>query len=132
MLEMFASDPDQEKNGIWLDYGNGTRIKMARAGGANEKFKRTMTAKMKPHKRLLDSEQMPDDLAEKIMHEVYAQTVVLDWEGVAELDGTAIPYTHANVISVFERFPAFFQDIIEQAGKLSMFQVIAEELAEKN
>jgi hypothetical protein len=127
MFAMFDSDADLEVNGVWLDYGSEQQIKLARAGGANEKFKRLLTAAMKPHKRLMEAEQMPDDLAESVMRTVYAKAVLLDWRGVTDMDGADLPYSYDNVMDVFVKFPAFFQDVIEQSGKLALFQAIEEE-----
>ena len=132
IFSMFATSSDLEKEGVWLDYGNGAQIKLARAGGANEKFRQALTARMKPHRRLLDADQMPEALASQIMQEVYARTVVLDWRGVKDLNGTDLPYSYENVIKAFEAFPDFYQDIVTQAQKLSLYRRAEEEQAAGN
>lgn len=126
---MFQTDPKAEASeGIVLDYGS-FRIRVARAGGANAAFKRLMSDKLRPYRKQLDLGTIDEDLAQKILVEVYSESVILGWEGVTDEKGQALPFTRTNVAKLLTDLPDLFRDIQEQAASLSNFK--AEQLEEE-
>jgi len=121
MFKRFDTDPDLEKDGVWIEYEEGQQIKLARIGGANMRYINMAREAMKPYKRKIDTDSMPDALVRKIMGPVYAETILLDWRGVKDLDDKDLPYSKENVVLIFERFPEFFADVSAEAVKLEWF-----------
>ena len=122
IYEKFATDKNAEKEGITLDYGDGLEIKIARAGGSNVKFEKTVQAKMRKYELqskhgLLEPEQM-----RTIFREVLAETVVLSWKGVTDREGNELPFNKDNCIKLFLDLPDLMEDILEQSRKSALFK----------
>lgn len=122
IFELFTTDKDLEKKGFALEYGNATII-VARAGGANKKFQSIIERKMRPYRTAINSGTMDEDVAEKLLAEAYADSVILAWDGVTEPepDCTPIEFTKENVVRVLLALPDLFRDIQEQSTKVSNF-----------
>ena len=129
--EMFKTDPKIEvEQGVVLDYGE-FKIRIARAGGSNKRFERLLRARMKPHRRQFETDTLPEEVATKLMTGVYADAVVLGWEGVKDEDGKTLAFNRENVIKLFTDLPDLFRDVQAQAGLVSLFKVIELEEDEK-
>lgn len=128
---VFLTDKALEKEGIVLDYGD-FKIKVARAGGANAAFQKALTAKVRPYKRQLDAGTIPDDVAEKLFLDVYAEAVVLGWEGVTDENGKPLPYSKENAVKLFSDLPDLFRDVQNQAAAISNFRAEVTEDTIKN
>lgn len=131
MFEMFGTDPNMEKDGIILDYGD-FRVTIARAGGANTDYSKMLERLTKPYMRAIKAETLPNDVAEDIFRTVYAHTVVRDFEVRRDTDwisgipqkGSAelLPVNPENVKSTFKALPELFNAIREDAQKHSLFR----------
>lgn len=137
IYDVFSTEATREKSGTWLDYGKAGRFLIARAGGANKRFTQVMIAKMKPYRRVLQAKQNnPDaqalDLLRSIQEEVYAETIVLGWEGVKDVLGEEIPYSKEAARKLFKDLPALFDEIAQFANDLSNFQAEDTEEDAKN
>lgn len=132
LFSLFQTSKLREIDGVWLQYGvtaDGApiRIKIGRAGGGNIAFSKALDKAVRPHKRAIQVGALDEKVAEKLMHWVYAETVVLDWENVERKDGTVLPFTRANVLLVFEELPDLFKDIQVQAAELANFREMVRE-----
>ncbi len=137
LFSQFKTNPDREVKGILLEYGqneDGTTIGIlvARAGGANKRFEKRMEGETKPVRRQIQNETIESAAVLKILHKVWAETVVLGWENVQEEDGTPIPFTVASCVDLFERLPDLFLDIREQSQRMALFRAEVLEGAAKN
>jgi len=119
----FETDSNVEKTGVSIDYGS-YQIVIARAGGANQKYNKVLNAKMKPHTRLIENEQLDPKISDLILYETYASTVVLGWTGVTDREGKAIPFSEKACIKLFQDLPALFLDLREVASKIDAFKVL--------
>lgn len=143
MYKSFKTDKGLEQAGVYLDYGK-FRVKVARAGGSNKAFQRMLEAKLRPFQRAIKTETIDPELAEKIMLEVYAKTIVLAWEtkvkdeatGVEKweplmqtVSGEMVKPSAEELMKLFKALPDLFADIQDQAGKAAVFR---EEINEAN
>lgn len=141
MYDQFQTDANSETKGIILDYGS-FRVTIARAGGANKRFTKTLEARTRHLKRLIQTDNLTNEQAEPIVREVYADTVIHLWEvkqedgtwvpGIEGPDGQLLPYNKSNVLLTFDNLPDLFADIKEQAMKASLFRTALKEQAAKN
>ena len=76
LYSMFDTDTTLETEGVEVEYG-GTRFILARAGGANTKFKTVFTELIKPYRAQMNRGVLDDDVSNRIMAKAYAKTVVL-------------------------------------------------------
>jgi hypothetical protein len=130
--KQFGTSEDLEVNGIWLDYGDAGRIKIARAGGANRRFATVLERKTRPYRRALDNGTIDPKVIERVMAEVFAETVILGWEDVIGRDGEPLPYTFDNVVQLLLDLPDLFLDIQAQAQRAALFLQANLEAAAKN
>jgi len=139
LQEQFATDVSLETQGIFIDYGN-DRVKIARAGGGNKKFAKLLERKTKPFRRAIAVGAFSAERSLSILREVYAETVVLDWEvnrgtetvqkwvkGIVPKDAgmtgkNLLPVTPENVMKVFVNLPDLFIDLQQQAQAGALFR----------
>lgn len=129
--ELFKTDGDLETKGVVLNYG-GFKITVARAGGANKKYSKVFEAKIRPHRRAIANGTLDETTDRQVMAEVYADAVVLGWEGVTDKEGDEMPFTKANVVKLFTDLPDLFVDVIQQANTVSVFRQDELEVDAKN
>jgi hypothetical protein len=137
LYSQFATDTNQEKDGIFLQYGTNSkglpvRIKIARAGGSNARFAKILERETKPYRRQIQMETLDEETGQIIQRRVYAKAVILGWENVEDKAGVAIPFTEENVIKVLTDLPDLFIDIRECAAKAALFRSDALESDAKN
>lgn len=133
LYSQFQTDKDSEKTGVIINYHH-FRVRLARAGGANKDFLRVLAAKTKPHRRAIQTETMDPDLAQAIEREVYAETVILDWEtlvdeekmvykrGIESPDGGLLDVTVENLVKTFENLPDLYIDLKNLANTIALFR----------
>ncbi len=152
LKNQFASDKTLESKGIIIDYGD-ARIRIARAGGANKKFAKALDRKTKPFRRAIQAGVLDNDRSNKLLMEVYAKTVVLDWEtntgtdsdpvwtngidpedaGVDPVEeGGLIQVNEENILKVFLNLPDLFFDLQQQAQAGTLFRAELDEAAAGN
>ena len=136
MYEQYETDPVFEKNGIWIDYGD-FRVKIARAGGANKSYMKYAEVKTKPFRRAISAGSMPEERSRGLLYDIYAETVILDWEtsdgvdkdnnvkwknGIGKKGGGILPVTKENIITTFKNLPAVFSDLQQAAEGIALFR----------
>lgn len=137
LYTQFETDREIEKTGIVLDYGFNSKkqpiqIRIARAGGANERYSKLLELRTKPYRRQIQNETLENAVAEKITKEVYAQTVVLGWTGVEDRDGNEMPFTQENCVKIFTDLPDLWSDVQSQSTRASLFRAEILEADAKN
>lgn len=130
MYAQFKTDERFESEGIWLEFDT-FRVKMARAGGGNKRFARTLETLTKPYRRAIRMEEMSNDRSLALLREAYASSIILNWEvkqdgewvkGIEASDGSLLSFTKENVIETLTNLPDLFQYIMDEATKMSLFR----------
>lgn len=137
LYSSYKTDESLETAGIALvvgenDAGKKICIKIARAGGANKAFQRVLAAKTRPYRRQIDQNTMSNSVMESLICEVYADTVVLDWENVEDEQGNPMDCTRENIIKLFTDLPDLFADVRAGAADSSAFRAEILEAVVKN
>ena len=129
---MFGTDKDLESGaGVTIDLG-GVKFTIHRAGGSNRKYAQVLSAKVAPYRRQMQANTLDEAVSTKLMAEVYADTIIIGWEGVLDDKGKKVPYTRENVINALIEYPELFQFIQEEAGRVANFRREELEAEEKN
>lgn len=128
----FKTDKNVETDGVWIDYGDGLRVRIARAGGANHRYISAVERLSRRYRRQVQLEVLSNEESRKLMAQVYAETVVLGWEGVTDEDGNLRPFNVANCVALFEELPDLFFDIQAHASNLAIFRQDILEVDAKN
>jgi len=130
MYDVFETDEDLETDGIWLDYGD-FRVKIASAGQGNKKYVKYAEKALKPVRKAMQAGALSNERSISIMSDIYAKTIVLDWEvmvdkkltkGIESREGEILPMTYENVRQAFMDLPNLFIDIQEQANSIANFR----------
>lgn len=153
--EMFETDETLETEGIIINYGE-FRVKVAHTGVSNKKYQKMLSAKiLKPYAKQLDSGTMDEELGAKLMRELIAECVVLDFEvldkeataaakllnpvaenvykqGVPAKDGSVAPFNRKEVYRIFTELRVLYLDIKKQADDFANFKVVEQEAEIKN
>lgn len=137
LYNTFKTDTSREREGIDIEYGTADNgkpilIRIARAGGGNERFSKTFEQKIKPYRKQIQTETLDEKISKRIMIETFAETVVLGWANVQDADGEYLEYTRDNVIALFIDLPDLFDDIREMSNKSSLFREALREEDSKN
>lgn len=133
---VFETDLDMEAAGVWLDYGD-FRIRIASAGQGNKNYVRYAEKKLKPIRRAVEAGAISNDRSQAVMADIYAKTVILDWEtngkkGIEARNGKILPFNIENVEKTLLNLPRLFMDLQEQAGSLATFRKEEMETETKN
>lgn len=127
----FQTDPNLEKGGVWIDYGT-FRVLLAFAGGANKRYLSMMDKKFKPLRQAIQAGTLDNDRAQKMLMELYAEAVIIDWEtihedkpqrGIEGPSGELLPFTVENVKMTFANLPNLFLDLKTQSELISNFRI---------
>jgi len=97
-IELLKIDRDKELQGIWVDYVLGIKLRIARA--RNSKYLEEIMILTEPYKKeLRESEDV--EKFEKILKQVRAKTILLDWQNIEDKDGNVIPYSVEKALEFF-------------------------------
>lgn len=149
MYKQFKTNDSLEKSGVWLDYGT-FKVLIARAGGANVKFQKLLDHLMKPYKRQLETESLPEAKGQEILRTAYARAIILDWQVAVDAKGVAIDdeeklpvdwdkrtfkkgihpaksgpplsVTEDNITEVLKALPDLFTDIRAQSARAGLYK----------
>lgn len=132
LYELFGTDKSAEVDGIWIDYGAAGRFQLARSGGANTAYKKAITLMYKANKHAIETETMPDDVAEQKTLEIFCKHVLKGWEGVKDRDGKALKFSVDAAITLLSELDDLYADLRAQASKVSNFRAAQIEADSKN
>lgn len=128
----FQTDKSIETSGIWVDYGEAGRYKIARAGGGNKAYLRSAEAFRRKYRTQIDLDIMSNEAALAAAIEIYAESILLDWEDVTGPDGEPLEFTRENVVRVFTDLPDLFSAIQGDAMNAQLFRRHVDEIDAKN
>lgn len=127
LYKTFTTDKDLEKEGILLQYGFNSKklpitIRVARAGGANTAYTKSLERRTKPFRRQIQTETMDDKQAKELMMDVYLDSVILGWENMEDAKLNDLPFSRENALKLFTDLPDLFTDVQEQAQKSALYR----------
>lgn len=138
--KLFKSNPQLERDGITIDLGpnedlpadnEGKRphiqFRIARAGGSNQNYNKTMERLTRPYRRAIQSGHFSNEQAETVFREAFISTVLLGWNNVTDEKGQVLPFSAENANKLFSAMPDLLNFLREEASNASLFR---EELRE--
>lgn len=133
IFKAFETDPALVERGFWADFGeDGGEWLLAFAGVSNKPYQILFEKKMRPYRVVSDDNAPMSDRARKVMQDVWAEIIVLDWKNVKGDDEQPIEFSKENVLMVWDRAPAMWQRIIRVATDHNNFLKSALDGARKN
>lgn len=145
LRKTFKTDRNAEIDGVWIEVGindhNGRpiRIRISRMSQSNKRYTKELNRVTKPHQSAIQNDAMDNDLARKMLQEVFADTILLEWDNLpkSELTGNDddkddLEFTRDNVLALFKELPDMYDDWEARANKASAFREQEREAAAKN
>lgn len=130
MYKQFKTDQNKEERGVLLEYED-FNVRVIRPGPSNKKYARVLESETRPYRRAIQTDAITTEQMQGILRRVYAKSVIVGWEtkvdglmksGIEGSDGELLPFTQENVIATFEALPDLFVDIVDRAGKQSLWR----------
>lgn len=129
--DMFKTSEKMETEGIILDYGV-FKIRVARAGGSNINFAKTVERLAKPYKFALENNTLDPKIQIRVMARAFAESVLLGWEDMLDEKGDPLPFTVDNAEKILIDLPDLFADIQRQSMTAGLFKQALLDRAAKN
>lgn len=124
LYKAYETDKKLETNGVKLDFG-GPAFFVKRAGGANRKFSSVFSDKIKPYKRAMDAGTLDENISDRILLEVYFETVVMGWENVADRQGALMEFNKENFVKLMTDLPDLWNLLRVEAAEMRNFQAVS-------
>jgi len=123
LFDVYEMDGNREKvEGVTLDIGD-VQINILRAGGANRKFANVSRREYRKHQHAIDAGLMGEEDSAKMLAEIYADSIIIGWEGVTDRDGNELECNRDNVVFLLTELPELFAEIREQATNVDSFRL---------
>jgi hypothetical protein len=129
------TDASAAKEGVWVEFYGGSRLRIASTHSPSYKSKLTKLARAN---RLILDDSNPDnyEAVQKITAEALSTTVLLDWEGIhwPNPDGTTtlnVPYSPKLGMQALLGSDKFRDFVTEEAGRISNFKKDLADAAKK-
>jgi hypothetical protein len=145
LRKTFKTDAVSEVEGVWLDVAindnnnKAIRIKISRMSASNKRYTKTLNSVVKPHQSAIQNDALDNDLARKMLQEVFADTILLAWQNLpkSELTGVTtdtkdLEFNRENILALFAEMPDLYDDWEARASKASVFREAEREEATKN
>jgi hypothetical protein len=143
MKSRFKTDGKAAVEGVWIEYepntdGTTPRFCIARISKQNKKYQAAFRAATAPYldeKGMVDFERMPDDVAEKLLLDVFVGTVLISWSNFQpEDDGVELKFTREAALEILgsDDWVDLYDELNNAAHKTSNFRQKAVKAQAKN
>lgn len=124
-----------EQAGVWLDYGGGLEVKLCRM--PNTRFSEMLQeclAGAVSRKRRGSIDKAILNKTEDAQRQAFARHVLVDWSGLQDEDGNAVPYSEGKALEIISdpAYHDFYEDLLDMARDRSNFEEGVEEEAQEN
>jgi hypothetical protein len=129
IFSTFATDATLEEKGVWKKMGNG-RFLIARAN--TRAYNAEFTKLYEQHDAALNAnDEEANKLAEEIMAQVYAKTVLLGWDGANKFKGEDLgEYSYERALELL-RLKEFRTWVAKIATSFDNYKAVQEQAAGK-
>lgn len=137
LRNQFGTDKEKETKGVVIQFGD-LVVRLARAGKANKAYVTDMEETFRPYQRMIAVDVMSEVLAERLLKDVFARTVVLEAYILGEDEAKAVtrtPMTSDEIRSAMddpEYGSEFWNFVQTESGKLANYRLVAREAVAKN
>ena len=116
--------------GVWKEY-SGAELKIARAGSVE--FMRAKEKLERPYRKKIEKGALSIDVSRELNLKALAQTILVDWKGVEDEDGKAVPYSEEIGIQAMSDDPDMLEFVMDVALDNENFSIAREKtLAKKS
>lgn len=137
LFKQFGTSKEAEQDGIWVEYGpneDGTipGFKITRMTNTNKRWLKAHERITRPHRFAIDRKTIDEGLAQKLMIQVLAEGILLDWRNVNDEDGKPLAFTKENAVWLLLALPDLYNELNQKANEVANFRKEERELEAKN
>lgn len=131
-FDRYNTDKKLEEDGVWIDFGDGLKVKVRRLSSKHSRETRRKLEK--PYVAQFRNREMPDSLQDEILNKQVATSIIVDWEGVPNPDNPKemLVFSPDNALDMIKKFSDFRDDILTAALERTTFEKEQREAARKN
>jgi hypothetical protein len=122
-LSSLKGDATKTQDGVWADYEIGLRFKIARMN--NPRYRKHLAALKQS--QLREVRRGNPELILELTTQAMAKYLLLDWEGLDEDDGTAIPYSIGKSAEILRESQDIYEFVEETSMDSDLFKAEARE-----
>lgn len=135
LRKTFKTDAAKELEGVEVvvavnDHnGEPISITISRMSRSNKRYTKALEKATTPHSAAIANESLDNELGNKILREVFVDTVLLGWKNLpkseltgVETDTDELPFSRENALALFEEMPDLYDDWEGRAKKASNFR----------
>jgi hypothetical protein len=125
----FGTNRKAEADGVWVDLGDGARIKVARE--TSVRYRERLRDVLRPHRGAMNVGAINDEQSHKLLAKAAAGTMLLDWEGITS-DGKPVPFTVEAAEQLMVDLPDFYNAVANFAKEAALYREVYEADEQKN
>lgn len=137
IFDVCGTDTESAENGKWFKgeeiwpRGAGIRLRIRRlASKTSVKVRAELMTKYAKYQTKKGT--FPEEIDERMLYELLARAIIVDWSGVLDKDGKEIPFTFQAAYTLCEKLPDFRSAVITLAGDMDQFRAEEEEAVAGN
>ena len=134
LYSAYESDPELEKNGVWVELEKGLEVKVAAFG--NDSHLKYLKTLKKPYTSQYRRDAVPSHVDEEIHLKAMCKEVLIDWRGEEwkDRDNNPLPYSPDNAFNLLSdpRMKKLKGDILFIASSTETFNPVDKEDSIKN
>lgn len=96
---------------------------LSRMGRANPEYSKALNEAMRPHARKRELGTLSNEVAEKVMMDVFCRTVIKGWQNIQNDYGENIPFSPSAAAKLLTELPDLYDEWTEEASKLTNFRL---------
>lgn len=132
IFDACETDADAAENGRWFsDIWDGLPATVKLRRFTSNKAVATRSKLLNKYRRYLKNNKYPPDIDEKMMIELIAEGVIVDWAKIYDRDGKEIPFSF-EVAKVLLKMPDFRIPLVDLAMKMDGFRAEEAEAVKGN
>jgi len=119
--KLFGFDETKSENGVWVDVPDGGRLKLGMIG--SHAYNQALDKHIKRYRNLIRATgNLTVEQNTAVTIQVYADSVLLDWDGYEDEHGQPLKCTRDNKVKMLTKYPNFRTLIESYAGDRDIFQ----------
>lgn len=117
-------DSDKQVNGVWFNFGEGAKVKVARSG--NPAYREALRKELEPYQEAIRLRILGNDDSEGILISVMAKTIFLDFEGL-NIGGEQLTNSYETRLKILTEYESVREAIANMSDRTESFRTIQEE-----
>jgi hypothetical protein len=117
----FSVNSEKANSGVWMDAGDGLKLKIARLN--NEAFKKFIRQRGKALSVQIRTGNLDNEQAVELQRQGVAKTVLMGWENLQDEETQQdITFSPEKALQLFIKYPDFYDLVLEFAGDAANFK----------